>query len=481
MAHLLARFLTARHTGPTHALLLFTATLVLSSGVLLGLPAALAMSNPLGSRATALELPDTIEMAWDGAAPCTLPAGELDASVAAGLATLARYADPVSRRVHSVSFRGQPRLLVDGFTVLTSKATAAQLAAAAGCADVPCAVRRIFGEVEGPRLLYLLVRYRYNASHLADASARPWPAEDLADILLALSDLPPATVPFSQLPIRPLVREARYDRIRDLYPGPPETIIAINVPAAREGIRAAGMWDSLPPPARRAAIFHEVAHDFFRVQIRRSDAQRTWARAMRADALLALAQGRDSGAVSAYAGQSPEEDFAESAAAYRYLPQLIAERAPNRARLLRAWYFDGLSYQTDAQCDPERSRSQMASRAAVEGLPTYRMPDAAVLGAVDECAARLADDASRTRVTHGRLCIAKAIYRASFASQLAAAGPPADPTLAALLRDRAANEPFLEEQVGRLDDHEVMAITDRRSTAACGGACHPGGLVVRPL
>lgn len=434
-------------------------------------PQALTRTGP-----ETADLPTTVEEYWSGAAQCLVPATTVDQLAAATLATLERYSEPVGATATGLRFAQRPRVLVEAFDDLTSEMPEREIRRlAAGCQTVYCAVNRVFGEPNGLRILYLYARFRYNASHWADRSAAPWTSEELADIILAFEDLPDGVAPFYAQGARPLVHEARYDRIARLFPTGSDTIVAVSSASSKIGIRAAGGWQHLAQHRRRAAIFHELAHDFYRQQARLLRPDVVWARAMASDEIYRRNTGRATSAVSRYALAGPEEDFAESAAAYRYAPELILKRAPNRARVLRSWLFDGMRYDTPEGCAPAASVSHRAATSAFNLIPQLDLTPSEVAVVVTECQWRLRDDASRHRVTNGRLCVGRELYRVALAKSLQRSFAGGDALSAALVKSRTANDQFLEYRFGGIEDSRVLSLTDRRALKSCGPTCHEDG------
>ena len=253
--------------------------------------------------------------------------------------------------------------------------------------------------------------------------------------------------------------------------------MAISDASSKVGIRATGAWESFPQHNRRAAIFHELAHDFFRHQRQLLPADRLWQQATVADEAFRRNTGRPTSSVSQYARTGLDDDFAESAVAYRYAPELILKRAPNRARLLRTWLFDGLSYDRPEACAASRSRTVRAANIAFDMIPKLELDPSDVAVVVSQCQWLLQDDQSKRRVTHGRLCVGRELYRVALAQSLRASLPANDPISGALLKARTANTEFVEHSFGTVDDARVMALTSRQGIRACGSACHVNGRI----
>lgn len=207
------------------------------------------------------------------------------------------------------------------------------------------------------RLSFMRTRYGYNG-----AGASGWTAGELDEVLAVLSDLPANAAPFDDEVLRPLVFDAHLAPSASGQALVGSTaIIALD---DADGIRVGSAWKTLPQSARRVAIFHELAHEFLRQRGAYFDWQSHWNAAVRADEAFARKQGLNTDRVSLYAATNMAEDFAESAAAYRYMPARLKQRAPARYKLLKTWMFDGLEYVTAQACAPEAAKSERAAKLA---------------------------------------------------------------------------------------------------------------------
>lgn len=292
------------------SLVAVTAALLSISGLI---SPALAGSGPVkGQRVAAIF---SIANAWDGRAGCLQSLSQVDKAVSAEL---------------------------------SSMLAASNLGAPSGARD--------------QRLAYMQLRYGYNGTARQTTTAG-WTAEDLGELLVTLSDLPANAAPFDDEVMRPLVFDEHLgsnDRGLALVGG--ATLIALDEAG---GIRVGAAWKQLRPTARRVAIFHELAHEFLRQRGAYFNWRPHWAAAVRADEAFARRHGLGTDRVSLYATTNADEDFAESAAAYRYMPTRLKQRAPNRYKLLKAWMFDGLEYTSSEACAPKAAKSERVARLAV--------------------------------------------------------------------------------------------------------------------
>jgi hypothetical protein len=203
----------------------------------------------------------------------------------------------------------------------------------------------LFGPDVGPRLLLLALAYRFDASDLGARADRPWRADELDGMLAAFADLPAEWFPLDLKDFRLLVyRDAEAQARIGPAPDGAGELVAI-AGDGFPGILVAGGWRRLTPLERRATLVHEIAHEYARTHHWRG----AWSRAMRNDRAAARISNTAS-SVSLYADASPDEDFAESMAAYRYMADFLQARAPARYAFLRDRVFHGLEYRSEAAC-----------------------------------------------------------------------------------------------------------------------------------
>ncbi len=310
-------------------------------------------------------------------APCTrkdpFTEEEMEKHVAAYLATESAREN---RTIHGIVLENENPKLLDLFALLTTHedplddATSAQRTWAAAqwnqeCRKVACAMKKLFGEKESHRLLFLLTRYGFNASHFQNRYSDPWKPEELDEVLLAISDFPEGTFP--QEKSKTIVHYRRNERQAS-------STIADAVVTVYPG------WDKLPRGHRRSAIFHELAHNMSKY-LGGMDESPEWYRLGDWEKVVtpeSAASGPESvdlfggavpslktpeRAISQYGMTNPGEDWAESVTAARYNPEELKRRAPEKYQLIREMVFDGLEYTSEEACQPGKSlRRQLSEK-----------------------------------------------------------------------------------------------------------------------
>lgn len=294
--------------------------------------------------------PATVASAWRGSAPCLAPERLGLRTIAARLGRQTAAAPRVSQTVAGFRIEDEAAPLV---AALKRLAPARGAAAQATCHKAFCAAQALFGDEAGPRLLYLLVRYGYDGA----AGSQPWTPEALDEVLAALGDLPAGLLPLDDT-VRTLAHDHELSMLQPDERDPMEDIPMAASGPDLGGIRIGEAWHMAAPPERRASLVHEIAHQFAVTRPAGQGWSRHWIQAMIDDAEWARRTGQPTSQVSLYAERSIDEDFAESATAYRYMPDLLGMRAPHRYALLKAQMFDGLEYHSADQCLPAIALSQ---------------------------------------------------------------------------------------------------------------------------
>lgn len=286
------------------------------------------------------QAPLTILDSWQGVAPC-LASATFPAFIEPGATADTSLVDA---SIAGFRFRGQPKALVDAFRRLTSGRPRASAPAASACDTVECAVSAVFGAEQGPALLLLAATYHFDAAELADPDR---PGGGLDDVVKAFGDMSASMFPLDNREYRVIARRAAA-KVEARAVGDVSGEVVANAGVGQPGILLRGGWSRIAPNARRVAIIHELAHEFIRVYGRGTDWRAAWMKATKAD-MAAMPDWR-SAYVSAYAQSNPDEDFAESFAAYRYMAPALKRRAPHRYALLRDWAFNGLEYGAATAC-----------------------------------------------------------------------------------------------------------------------------------
>lgn len=188
------------------------------------------------------------------------------------------------------------------------------------CDKVYCAAEKIWGYEDGLKILYLLARYGYNASHLAFIYSQPLESDELDDVMRGVLDLPPQVFSPKDT-FKPIYRT---DEVLEQKWGQGVCSNAV--------IMLFSGWTRLTRLNRQMAIFHELAHHLSSLEEPSLDDTPEWLALGGWSAQVPVGlKIRPTGRywktslnpeqwVSGYASRNPSEDFAESVVAYRYAP-----------------------------------------------------------------------------------------------------------------------------------------------------------------
>ncbi len=292
----------------------------------------------------------TVAETWTGAAACL---NAQDASLAPRLAPHVQ-GHGVDARVAGFDLRDQPAEAVTAFRALTRRLerdlkSGKVAATPSSCQDVTCAMVALVGPDLGPRMLLLAMQYGYMTSDLGARADRRWTARELDVVLAAAADLPQDWFTAEGGTYRIMLHRQIEAAIRVGAMAPSAGFLVALAGDGYPGVLIADGWDRINTRERRVIVVHELAHELSRKAPSRWRSD--WRRAMKADRALAR-RTKTASSVSVYADSDTGEDFAESVAAYRYLPALLQARAPNRYGFLKHTVFKGAEYGSEAGCRP---------------------------------------------------------------------------------------------------------------------------------
>jgi hypothetical protein len=211
-----------------------------------------------------------------------------------------------------------------------------------GCTSVSCAVGALWGKEYGNQLLYLMLRFGLNASEYSslDDSSR-FNANEMNTLLTVVHDLPNFALPFGEnIPFH------RFLRGSWLVINGKDKVIA------NASIHFFDPWEKQGSEERQYSAFHEMGHRFSsRGRGTLLEMQKKWTD-LGGWILQNQAWKRTGNGcfISRYAQSEPDEDFAETVAAYRYAPARLLTACSSKYRYMKE-VFQGTEYLTDGQCE----------------------------------------------------------------------------------------------------------------------------------
>jgi hypothetical protein len=211
------------------------------------------------------------------------------------------------------------------------------------CDKVECAVKKIWGNEMGVKILYINLVYNFTASEYAFSSSDRFTASELNDVLISLADFP--THLFALTP--PNQRLTHFDRNRP-YPLDPGAYA-----------NAYGMifdnWSKEGSIVRQYTLYHELSHEVS-YWLKHLDEDPRWL-----DISGWIKKGddvshRQNGCFpTVYSKTSPAEDFAESLTAYRYNARSFKARCPLKYNFIKEEVYNNIEYLSAESCSDSKT------------------------------------------------------------------------------------------------------------------------------
>lgn len=275
-------------------------------------------------------------------------------------------ASSLNKTIHGINFSGETEENLKAFERLTTavnffgeaKSAAEQPSYTSNCKKVDCAVREIFGAT-GAQLLFMLRKFGFNGSHIAHSDdADAWKKSELDEVLLALTDFPESVIPLKDN--KKLIHFKRgYQR------GEGGNTIANAV------IEVFDLWNNESKEEKRYTLTHEIGH--YIAGESEVDDSDYWKSLSGWESETSIVDGEEkkefkatkpSAIVSRYGKSNPAEDFAESVSAYRYNPQLLKRKSPQKYELIKDVIFNGVEYISEQSCNnPKLITSELVENA----------------------------------------------------------------------------------------------------------------------
>jgi hypothetical protein len=200
-----------------------------------------------------------------------------------------------------------------------------------------------------------VLRHHVNGSHWAVKDADPWTEQELDEVILAVRDFPSVVFPV-------LGKTQTITHFKRGYTLGRETLIA------NATVSLFDPWNDLDPALRRSTLIHELGHSIsVSYGLHASPAWLAlsgWTQAPSGGDASVL--GNPGATVSLYGQTNASEDFAESVVAYRYRPELLRRRSPQKYAFLRELVFDGREYFEQEGCEESPRNPGIASHFAKE-------------------------------------------------------------------------------------------------------------------
>lgn len=211
---------------------------------------------------------------------------------------------------------------------------------AKGCNNILCAVKTIFGQKNGIKILWLKLKRHFNASHYAFENSSPLKESDLNIILQAALDYPDHVLPF--------INESNH-QLTHFLRGKTYGVYSEAQVYANAEIFLFDNWDDLATDeTKQYAIYHEIAHAVA-TQLQLSENEK-WLKISKCEN-----ESSSSCYVSEYAETNPSEDLAESISSFRYNPLELKKASLKKYNFVKEVIYRGLEYTSSQTCRNENS------------------------------------------------------------------------------------------------------------------------------
>jgi hypothetical protein len=271
-------------------------------------------------------------------------------------------ADPEGRgaefEVNGIRFRDESPALVFRFMQLTTPIDSSKdrhapdlksFGIPSDCSKVRCALDAIFSPALAEKMLFLLIAYDVNVSPYRNVNA-DLPNERELDTFIDAFDLTPPFLTQIELDKKMIRFNRGYIR-----KGQPRVM-------ANSAMEFFDRWSEHTRQTRIYAIIHEFAHNWARTRTLKWDESPEWLKAtgwrhVVDDSTDTWNSEAVRGFISQYAQESPKEDFAESATAYRFAPERLRRISPERYEFMKNIIFAGIEFGGNKpNCEPTNEK-----------------------------------------------------------------------------------------------------------------------------
>ncbi len=209
----------------------------------------------------------------------------------------------------------------------------------ASCKKVLCAMENIWGTMAS-KMLYMKLHYDLNSSEHSIVNSSRFTDRELDDVLMGLGDLPPELIRAG----RPNQQIVHYHR------GELPSFHQDRNTQADSLMNFYDRWSEKSSPSRQYVVFHEMAHNISHHLGNLDGSPRFLETAGWIKTGEEWEKSSQFCAVSNYGSTDPDEDFAETVAAYRYSPASLRDHCPGKYEYMKAVVFRGREYLNQANC-----------------------------------------------------------------------------------------------------------------------------------
>lgn len=252
----------------------------------------------------------------------------------------------IDQEVNGFYFINESKKMIEVFKHLTTPPSFAKTIVefpASSCEKVTCAIDEIWGSDLGPKILYIFIKHKFNASEYAYIKSSRLKISEINDIILSLDDLPEHLIP---------IPKRRFQRLNHFERG--DYLPAYGIVPAIASVILFDAWSLLTSPRRQYTVYHELGHNIGEKN-KRIDLSDDWVKlgdwkleegeTIRDEYSVWYINDHSKGCfISEYAKKHPMEDFAESVAAYRYNGINFKAKCPLKYNFMKTKIFKDIEF-----------------------------------------------------------------------------------------------------------------------------------------
>ena len=211
------------------------------------------------------------------------------------------------------------------------------------CKKVSCALGKIFGAELGEKILYLKLKSGFNASEFAFGNSDRLTLPEVNSLISATR-----AYPANRFPLNSNKQLTKFKRGFTLASHDQNTV-------AFAAISFYDYWSNQNDQMREYTAFHEMGH-YIASELKLDENPKWIALSGWVEKDGKWDATKKNKVTSKYGATNPDEDFAESVAAYRYNPQLLKNIDIDKYTFIKETVFDGLEYTDNKLCNSDQSQ-----------------------------------------------------------------------------------------------------------------------------
>lgn len=286
------------------------------------------------------------------------------------------------------------------------------------CDKVLCAVKKIFGNEVGPKLLYMKMKFGHNGSNIAFINSQNYTTKTIDPILSALQSLPQELFPIDDGKQLTLFTKGKKPKVY----GSDDLTLANAVINIFDG------WHNLPREEQTYTIAHEISHEIASAQeldesqkwLSFSKWEKTEVQSSSGESETVWTAKEKDNIISRYGENNPGEDFAESVSAYRYSADKFKKVSPEKYEYIKNNVFFGREFTTHFECKKASPLFEIVQN-EIKNISQKELNDIDLKQSLEDCSLAISSELLTTLVKKENLrsCLQSSAYKQILQKKLA--------------------------------------------------------------